>query len=94
MVKIPTVTSWQDLPVGCVVPGGTMIINKTGAWKVFRPVVDHKKCTLCMLCWIYCPDSSVVLAEGKIEFDYDHCKGCGICANECPAKAIRMELEV
>jgi len=25
-----------------------------------------------------------------INFDYDYCKGCGICANECPKKAIEM----
>jgi len=26
-------------------------------------------------------------------FDYDYCKGCGICANECPTKAIEMVRE-
>lgn len=26
----------------------------------------------------------------KYEIDYDYCKGCGICANECPTKAIEM----
>ena len=25
--------------------------------------------------------------------DYDHCKGCGICATECPAEAITMHPE-
>jgi len=25
-----------------------------------------------------------------VKIDYDYCKGCGICAQECPAKAIRM----
>jgi pyruvate ferredoxin oxidoreductase delta subunit len=25
-----------------------------------------------------------------VSFDYDHCKGCGICASICPAKAIDM----
>jgi pyruvate ferredoxin oxidoreductase delta subunit len=24
------------------------------------------------------------------EIDYDYCKGCGICANECPFDAIVM----
>ena len=24
------------------------------------------------------------------EFDYDFCKGCGICAQECPCGAIDM----
>jgi Pyruvate/2-oxoacid:ferredoxin oxidoreductase delta subunit len=29
---------------------------------------------------------------GKIEFDFSFCKGCGICANECPTKAITMKI--
>ncbi|TAN46417.1 MAG: pyruvate synthase, partial [Candidatus Methanoperedens sp.] len=30
---------------------------------------------------------------GFFEPDYEFCKGCGICANECPKKAIVMVLE-
>ncbi|MBQ9887195.1 MAG: 4Fe-4S binding protein, partial [Lachnospiraceae bacterium] len=25
------------------------------------------------------------------EFDYNHCKGCGICVKNCPFGAITME---
>jgi pyruvate ferredoxin oxidoreductase delta subunit len=40
-----------------------------------------------MICWVYCPDSAVIVKDGKVQgFDYDHCKGCGICAHECPVK--------
>lgn len=28
-----------------------------------------------------------------VQIDYDFCKGCGICANICKLKAIRMEEE-
>jgi Pyruvate/2-oxoacid:ferredoxin oxidoreductase delta subunit len=28
--------------------------------------------------------------EGYIEHDFYYCKGCGICAEECPTKAIAM----
>jgi len=84
---------WEDLPVGCVVPGGTCHINKTGSWRTYRPVIDHEKCNRCLLCWIFCPDSTIMMRNEKVEFDYKHCKGCGICANECPPKAITMELE-
>jgi len=27
----------------------------------------------------------------KPETDYDYCKGCALCAKECPVKAIKME---
>ena len=47
-------------------------------------------CTFCRKCDDFCPDLSIVVdAEQKYrEIDYDHCKGCGICAAECPRAAI------
>ena len=47
-------------------------------------------CTFCMRCYDYCPDLSIQM-DGKAKeraIDYDHCKGCGICAEECPRGAI------
>jgi 2-oxoacid:acceptor oxidoreductase delta subunit (pyruvate/2-ketoisovalerate family) len=47
-------------------------------------------CTFCMRCYDYCPDLSIQM-DGKTRtraIDYDHCKGCGICAEECPRGAI------
>ncbi len=35
----------------------------------------------------------VVKAAIPVEIDLDYCKGCGICAEECPAKAIQMVRE-
>ena len=36
---------------------------------------------------MYCPDMAIKVKDGKREqFDYDYCKGCGICALECPGK--------
>jgi len=29
----------------------------------------------------------------KAKVNYDYCKGCGICAEVCPTKAIKMELK-
>jgi ferredoxin len=40
------------------------------------------------------PDNAVIkLADGQYAVDYDYCKGCGLCAAECPCGAIEMEPE-
>jgi 2-oxoacid:acceptor oxidoreductase delta subunit (pyruvate/2-ketoisovalerate family) len=66
----------------------------TGDWKTFRPERDVAKCTKCLICTIFCPDGAIRWKPEKddIEFDMDFCKGCGICANECPTKAIVMKM--
>jgi len=48
-------------------------------------------CNRCGNCFLYCPDSSVVpLADWDFAIDLDHCKGCGICVEECPRHAMSM----
>jgi len=64
------------------------VAGETGSWRSHRPVVDDNKCTKCQLCWILCPEACI--NRDTIEFDYVYCKGCGICATECPVKAIKM----
>ncbi len=54
------------------------------------PRVEAGKCTQCLACWIFCPDSAVVVTGKVVEIGLDHCKGCGICATECPEGAIQM----
>ena len=67
----------------------------TGDWKTYTPVRDVAKCTKCLQCTIFCPDGAIHWDPKKndIEFDLNFCKGCGICANECPTKAIVMKIE-
>lgn len=70
--------------------------GRTGDWRSKRPVVRREAClavkqgkVTCQLCWAYCPDGCVSKSVGP-EFDLEHCKGCGICAEVCPASAIEM----
>ncbi len=88
---------WEELPIGGVITEpGSSVRNKTGGWRTFRPIWHEEKCTHCMICFVYCPDSAILVKEGKvIAIDYDFCKGCGLCAKECPPKfnAIEMKLE-
>jgi 2-oxoacid:acceptor oxidoreductase delta subunit (pyruvate/2-ketoisovalerate family) len=65
--------------------------NKTGSWRSLRPVKNKDKCNNCSLCWLYCPEGCI--SRDEFEIDYTYCKGCGICAEECPTKAIVMERE-
>ncbi len=69
---------------------GSFVENKTGSWKVFRPEYDREECTMCNFCWFYCPEGCIYRKDDHMDFDMDYCKGCGICANECPVEAIRM----
>jgi len=48
-------------------------------------------CYECDNCWHFCPDAAVIKKERGYEIDYDYCKGCGICAQECPCGHIGME---
>ncbi len=53
-------------------------------------------CLACDNCWMLCPDSAVLKTKDLASdgshyvFDYDYCKGCGLCAHECPCGYIRM----
>ena len=53
-------------------------------------------CYHCDNCYVFCPDGSVLRENDKTYnvFDYEYCKGCGICENECPVGVIEMEKEV
>jgi 2-oxoacid:acceptor oxidoreductase delta subunit (pyruvate/2-ketoisovalerate family) len=79
---------WKDLTIcGVITEPGTAKDYITGGWRALRPVWDSAKCINCLICWVYCPDSSVMVEDSKVVgIDYDHCKGCGICAEECPPK--------
>ena len=60
-----------------------------------RRCLSCGNCFECDNCYGVCPDNAVIkLGAGKrFEFNYDYCKGCGICAAECPCGAIVMEPE-
>lgn len=60
-----------------------------------RRCMSCGNCFECDNCYGVCPDNAVIkLGPGqRFKFNYDYCKGCGICAAECPCGAIRMETE-
>ncbi len=53
--------------------------------------VDADKCAACLTCVRVCPyDVPTINADGVAEIEAATCHGCGICASECPAKAIQL----
>ncbi|MCP4383930.1 MAG: NAD(P)-binding protein, partial [Hyphomicrobiales bacterium] len=60
-----------------------------------RRCMSCGNCFECDNCYGICPDNAVTkLGPGNgFEFKYDYCKGCGICASECPCGAIMMAPE-
>lgn len=57
-----------------------------------RRCLSCGNCFGCDNCFAVCPDNAVLKLDpaGHYDIDYDFCKGCGICAHECPCGAIDM----
>ncbi len=61
-----------------------------------RRCLSCGNCFECDNCYGICPDNAVIKLgpENRFRFNYDYCKGCGICAVECPCGAIKMVPEM
>lgn len=95
--NIDNFTSWkaEEFPIGGVcLQGGNSEKYITGGWRAQRPVWTQENCKNCMLCWVVCPDSSIMVEDAVMTgIDYDHCKGCGICVKQCNFGALELVLE-
>jgi 2-oxoacid:acceptor oxidoreductase delta subunit (pyruvate/2-ketoisovalerate family) len=67
-------------------------LDESNALYEARRCLSCGNCFECDNCYGVCPDNAVIkLGPGKrFEFNYDYCKGCGLCAAECPCGAIKM----
>jgi len=67
-------------------------LDETNALFEARRCLSCGNCFECDNCYGVCPDNAVIkLGPGKrFEFNYDYCKGCGLCVSECPCGAIKM----
>lgn len=92
MKKDALENTWKDIETGCIITdAGNASAYRTGDWRAQRPVWDFTNCILCGSCFIFCPEAAVQRRpDGYFDADLYYCKGCGICAQECPKDCIKM----
>ncbi|MBK8769540.1 MAG: NAD(P)-binding protein [Rhizobiales bacterium] len=67
-------------------------LDETNALYEARRCLSCGNCFECDNCYGVCPDNAIIKlgAGNRFRIDYDYCKGCGLCAAECPCGAIDM----
>ena len=71
-------------------------IGRVAAMAEAQRCLSCGNCLACDNCWTFCPDNAVIktvelaLDGSHYLFDLDYCKGCGLCAHECPTGFIQM----
>ncbi len=67
-------------------------LDESNALYEARRCLSCGNCFECDNCYGVCPDNAITkLGPGRrFEYRYDYCKGCGLCAEECPCGAIKM----
>jgi 2-oxoacid:acceptor oxidoreductase delta subunit (pyruvate/2-ketoisovalerate family) len=67
-------------------------LDESNALFEARRCLSCGNCFECDNCFGVCPDNAVIKLDPgrRYEINLDYCKGCGICAAECPCGAINM----
>lgn len=71
-------------------------IGRAAAMAEAQRCLSCGNCLACDNCWTLCPDNAVIKTQelatdgSHYLFDLDFCKGCGLCAHECPTGYIQM----
>lgn len=81
---------------GIISEPGSSLKYKTYVWRDgLKPKWIKKNCINCLKCFINCPDRAIKVDEkgDMAGHNLDYCKGCGICAQVCPAKPKAIEMK-
>jgi len=93
-MKKQSLKGWKELAIGgLILEAGNSVEYESGSWSPQKLIFYKDRCIQCLQCWIYCPDNSIIVKEGKvIDVDHFHCKACGICITHCPTEPKSLEL--
>jgi 2-oxoacid:acceptor oxidoreductase delta subunit (pyruvate/2-ketoisovalerate family) len=86
--KVKAITPSFGTPDGAL---RLMTQSMSSRWRTRLPICDMSKCT-CKECFsaYSCPEGAISWRDGVIHFDYNFCKSCGTCAQECVFSTITM----
>lgn len=100
------VVGWRTAPIGGLLPapGNTVAKNMGISRQGFLPVLNRELCVDCGVCDLVCPDFCLVWEQtGQmingypgvrlVGIDYQYCKGCMHCVQECPTGALTRQPE-
>ncbi len=68
-------------------------LTREAALEEARRCFNCGVCNKCDVCLTFCPDVAISHADGGYAIALDYCKGCGVCAEECPRGALVMTRE-
>jgi len=78
----------MKLSVGGVINGGNSVEKSNEGIRNVKPVIVDKAVNALF----FCPDSAIFVdGKGNFKVDTNFCKGCGICAKECPRSVDLVE---
>lgn len=86
-VALPRAAPQNRIGSFCEVSGG--LAERDVLYEAGR-CISCGTCTLCDNCLVFCPDRAIKRNSSGYHIDYDYCKGCAICVEECPRGAIYM----
>lgn len=79
----------SQYPCGPCFEAGHLVTENSG-WRTKKPVLNEDLCIGCFYCYLCCPEGVIFKSNGKVDIDYDFCKGCGICVRVCKKSAFKM----
>ncbi len=63
-------------------------VTETGDRPTTVAEIERYACVRCFTCYRLCPYGAVLVHPTRMEAVADACRGCGLCAAECPREAI------